>query len=98
MIYIGRSISPASWRESQKLKDHKEIAQHLRPDSTGATLAKHIGDKTMENDTKQLGARIRTEVLDSLRALSKKKRISMAVLTEQAIIGLLEDNGIEVSI
>ena len=52
----------------------------------------------MENDTKQLGARIRTEVLDSLRALSKKKRISMAVLTEQAIIGLLKDNGVEVSI
>ena len=52
------------------------------------------GSKTeniMENETRQLGARIRVDVIDRLRELSKSKRISMAVLTEQAILKMLND-------
>lgn len=47
----------------------------------------------MENETRQLGARIRVDVIDRLRELSKSKRISMAVLTEQAIVKMLNDEG-----
>lgn len=44
----------------------------------------------MENETRQLGARVRVDIIEKLRDLSKRKRISMAVLTEQAIVNLLE--------
>lgn len=47
----------------------------------------------MENETRQLGARIRVDVIEKLRELSKRKRISMAVLTEQAILDLLKSEG-----
>jgi hypothetical protein len=46
----------------------------------------------MENETKQIGARIRVDVIDRLRELSKRKRISMAVLTEQAIVKMLKED------
>lgn len=45
----------------------------------------------MENETRQIGARVRVDIIEKLRELSKRKRISMAVLTEQAIVNLLED-------
>jgi len=45
----------------------------------------------MEIETRQLGARIRVDVIAELRTLSKKKRMSMAVLTELAIIKMLKE-------
>lgn len=47
----------------------------------------------MENETRQLGARVRVDIIEKLRELSKRKRISMAVLTEQAIVNLLKAEG-----
>lgn len=47
----------------------------------------------MENETRQLGARVRVDIIEKLRELSKRKRISMAVLTEQAIVNLLQAEG-----
>lgn len=49
-------------------------------------------ENVMENETKQIGARIRVDVIDRLRELSKRKRISMAVLTEQAIVKMLKED------
>lgn len=50
----------------------------------------------MENETRQIGARVRVDIIEKLRELSKRKRISMAVLTEQAIVSLLKSEGEEV--
>lgn len=49
-------------------------------------------ENVMGNETKQIGARIRVDVIDRLRELSKRKRISMAVLTEQAIVKMLKED------
>lgn len=50
----------------------------------------------MNNEMKQLGARIRVDVLDALRQLSKRDRVSMASITERALKDYLWANGIEV--
>jgi hypothetical protein len=42
-------------------------------------------------ETKQLGAHIRVEVIDELRKLSKRERISMSVLTERALMRMISE-------
>ena len=58
-----------------------------------STLRIQPGGYPRENETRQLGARVRVDISEKLRALSKRKRISMAVLTEQAIVNLLQAEG-----
>ena len=50
----------------------------------------------MEIETKQLGSRIRINVFNALRALSKQERISMTALRERAIVRLLDEYHIEI--
>lgn len=50
----------------------------------------------MDTEMKQLGSRIRADVFEALRELSKQERISMASLTERAILRLLEEHGVDV--
>jgi hypothetical protein len=50
----------------------------------------------MNTEMKQLGSRIRADVFEALRELSKQERISMASLTERAILRLLDEHGVEV--
>jgi hypothetical protein len=50
----------------------------------------------VEVETRQIGARVRVDIIEKLREMSKRKRISMAVLTEQAIVNLLKAEGEDV--
>lgn len=50
----------------------------------------------MNTEMKQLGSRIDAKVFEALRDLSKEKRISMASLTQMAILLLLDEHGVDV--
>jgi len=48
------------------------------------------------DELKQIGPRIRSDVADALKEYASKRRMSVSVIVEIAIIELLKDGGVQI--
>lgn len=48
------------------------------------------------DELKQIGPRIRSDVADALKEYAAKRRMSVSVIVEIAIIELLKDGGVQI--